>query len=520
MKMHDIVRHVAIWIASSSDDGSKSLVLSGIGLSEISVGEFLNSNSLKRVSFMKNHITRLPDCVIEQCSEASTLLLQENLFLETVPEKFLQGFEALRVLNLNATKIRSLPHSLLQLSDLRALYLSRCHFLEELPPLGGLSRLQILDIHFSSIRELPEGMEKLSNLRQLDLSYTRNLQKFQVSIISRLPCLEVLNMRNIAYYFEGNGAEEEAQTTFKELKHLDRLLILCISFKRIPHLIPDDLAWINGLREFQILISPKKQVIMGEISTTNDKRVEIYNVDISPESIRQFCGIAKSMVLADCQGLDGKIIDLGINSIYHDLKSIVLYSMNFNGSSRPNGGLAAHCDLLPNLEKLTLEELHGLESISDLLGYPGLRFLRLKSVKVDFCFGMKDLFSCGDFIRTLPNLEVIEVTVCAELDELFNYVSGQNMALDPVVPKLRTLELRFLPKLRTLCRHKETWPCLEQVKVMQCEHLRSLPLSNQNAGTIKEIKGESEWWDALEWDDDETKSSLLPYFCPTLLPKF
>ena len=79
------------------------------------------------------------------------------------------------------------------------------------------------------------------------------------------------------------------------------------------------------------------------------------------------------------------------------------------------------------------------------------------------------------------------------------------------------MDLDVLPKLRTLCRPKETWPCLEQVEVSWCEHLRRLPLSNQNAGTIKEIKGESkEWWNALEWDDDETKSSLQSYFRPTL----
>ena len=50
--------------------------------------------------------------------------------------------------------------------------------------------------------------------------------------------------------------------------------------------------------------------------------------------------------------------------------------------------------------------------------------------------------------------------------------------------------------------------------MLRCEHLRRLPLSNQNAGTIIEIEVESEWWDALEWDDDETKSSLQSYFRP------
>ena len=40
VKMHDVVRDVAIWIASSFEDNCKSLVRSGMDLSEISVGEF------------------------------------------------------------------------------------------------------------------------------------------------------------------------------------------------------------------------------------------------------------------------------------------------------------------------------------------------------------------------------------------------------------------------------------------------------------------------------------------------
>ena len=140
VNMHDVVRDVAIWISSSFEDGCKSLVRSGIGLSEIFVGEFSNSNSLNRVSFMGNNITRLPDCMI-QCSKASILLLQDNDALDTVPKKFLQGFEALKVLDLSKTSIRSLPHSLLQLRDLRVLLFRYCSNLEELPSLGTLTKL-------------------------------------------------------------------------------------------------------------------------------------------------------------------------------------------------------------------------------------------------------------------------------------------------------------------------------------------------------------------------------------------
>lgn len=48
--------------------------------------------------------------------------------------------------------------------------------------------------------------------------------------------------------------------------------------------------------------------------------------------------------------------------------------------------------------------------------------------------------------------------------------------------------------------------------MLQCDHLRRLPLAKQNTDTINEIKGDLQWWSALEWDDEETKLSMLPYF--------
>ena len=78
VKMHDVVHDVALWITSSFENGCKSLIRSGIGLSEISDREFSNSNSLKIISFMNNEITRLPNCMI-QCPKALTLLLQHMI---------------------------------------------------------------------------------------------------------------------------------------------------------------------------------------------------------------------------------------------------------------------------------------------------------------------------------------------------------------------------------------------------------------------------------------------------------
>nr|POF06304.1 disease resistance protein [Quercus suber] len=511
VKMHDVVRDVAIWISSTSEDGCKSLVRSGIGLSEISVGEFSNSNSLDRVSFMVNNITRLPDCMI-QCSKASTLLLQGNLALNTVPEKFLQEFEALKVLNLSGTSIRSLPHSLLQLTDLRVLLLRYCSNLEELPSLGTLTKLQELDLYGTCIANLPRGIENLCELRHLNLAGTSKLKGIQPGIISKLSCLESLFMWESGFRFRLKG-EEDGQATFEELKSsFNRLHYLKISLNGIPWEKSEDLSWINRMSHLQLFFHQAQ----GRSELITRKKwcsIQNLNLSLSQEWIGWFWGNSSSLELNDCTGLVEMLEGfIESDASFAGLKSLVI--LNCPTSLGWGGGCAARCDLLPNLEELHLVSMKNLNSISELAGHLGLRFHSLKSIGVEYCSQMKYLLSCGDYIQTLPNLEVIMVIDCENLEELFNNESGQNISPDPMVPKLRILQLGNLPKFKTLCRHEETWPCLEQVGVWECKGLRRLPLTNQNAGTIKEIKGESEWWDALEWDDDQTKSSLLPFFLP------
>ncbi|KAE8125650.1 hypothetical protein FH972_020430 [Carpinus fangiana] len=530
VKMHDVIRDVAIWIASLLEDGCKSLVCSGSGLSEMSIVEL--SNSLKRVSFMNNKIIRLPDCVV-QCSEASTLLLQGNVPLDRVPERFLQGFEALRVLNMSGTDIHSLPLSILQLGELRTLLLRDCRNLKELPPLEGLSGLQVLDLSATGIRELPRGMENLSNLKQLNLSRNIHLTTIQAGIIYRLSCLEVLMMTPSAYQFSVKRSVQEAMACLEELKCLERLLVLYIRLERIPYFSYEDLLWMDRLRQFYFSIGPtetylptrheKKQKVgdfrrnrrekrMGNFFPTRheEKVVYIRRLDLrSEELIGPLLSTANYLILGHCLGLSDMLENLVLNSVvcFAGLKSLTIQGCS---GSVWQGGCAADSDLLPNLEELYLEQLNYGKSISELFGHLRLRFLRLKLIQVLSCSQMEYLFSCG----CLPKLEVIEVRRCYRLDELFSYDSMQYMAPDPVVPSLKILELICLPELRTLCRDEEIWWHLEQVHVFKCNLVKKLPLTDQNAEKIKEIKGDSQWWNTLEWRADTTKSNLLPYFHP------
>jgi disease resistance protein RPS2 len=521
VKMHDVVRDVAIWIASSSKDGCKSLVHSGVGLSEMSVVK-LSDKSLKRVSFMNNKIVRLRDCVVK-CSNASTLLLQGNPDLDIVPEKFLQGFKALKVLNMGGTRIRSLPFSLIQLGKLRALLLGGCHKLEELPPLEELSRLQVLDLSDTGIRRLPRGMENLNNLRQLNLSGTRNLKSIQAGIISRLSCLEVLDMAKSSYSFSMKRNVQNEMACFEELKGLVQLLVVNIKFKGIPNFSNEDLSFINRLRQFHFFV-------ISEVSRTNpvntfmdqflphrrgERAVTIMSCNLHSEEVLfgPLLSTANDLMIVRCRGLSDMLEDLVIKNVvcFASLKSLTIDRCS---GSVWQGGCVAQYDLLPNLEELYLGRLNYGKSILELLGHLGSRFLRLKQIIVEHCSKMEYLLSCGPFIHALPNLEVLKVRYCDRLGELFIYDSMQYIALDPIVPSLRILQLFRLPKLRTLCRDEEIWPHVEQVHVFGCDLVRKLPLTDKNAKNMKEIKGESYWWNALEWHDDTTESSLRPFFHP------
>ncbi|KAK2639471.1 hypothetical protein Ddye_027266 [Dipteronia dyeriana] len=518
VKMHDVVHDVAIWISSTMEDECKSIVRSGIGLTRISEVEM--SESLKRVSFMNNRITKLPNCGI-CCPETVSLLLQGNRFLSQIPNGFLQAFESLKVLNLSETRIRLLPQSMLELGDLRILLLKKCFYLEELPQLGGLSKLQVLDCSETSIRELPSGMKSLINLRQLYLSGTYNLKTIQSGIVSGLSGLEVLDMTSGAYIW---GLMEEAndrQATFEELQNLEQLHSLSIRLGRIQSLQNEDLTLIGRLRIFKLLIGPET----NSFRSKHDKRkLIISGLQLSGEWIGRLLTNASMMHLNNCPGLNQMLETLVIRSIgsYTCLKSLTI--TRSSSSLRPDGGCTA-LDLLPNLEELRLHDLTKLGSISELVGLLGLRFSRLKLLEVFRCEGLEYLLTCGNFIISLPNLETIKVSSCESFVEIFNFPLQENFVPEPVVPNLRTLKLVKLPRLETLSRqdgsgqHSKFISCvyhmkaIEQVEVFKCDNLRKLPLTIQNANTMKEIRGEAEWWNQLELEaPHNTKSSLDRFF--------
>ncbi|KAH0641475.1 hypothetical protein KY289_032449 [Solanum tuberosum] len=490
VKMHDVVRDVAKWIANSSKlDEHISVFQAGIGLTEISHTTKVSA-SVKRISFASNKIEYLPDFFTE-CSNTTSLLLQDNIPLVKIPDKFFLSFPALKVLNLSGSGIRALPCSINELCQLHALILQNCHMLKELPPIGNLCDLQLLDCDRTMLRCLPEGMDKLTNLRVLNIPASDLQSSISQGFFLKFSSIEIVDVMGSCL-----GA-----TSFDELSSLHNLTCLFITLDS-SLIINRDYTWMKGLKRFCIEVGKTSIYVPFNKSTREiivSKCETFSNGELS--GMLQF---ASHLYLLDCMGLSKLIANK--KSTLNGLKSLRINNCCCDFGPVEEG-ISGQIDPLPNLEYLRFFSVDHLKSVSGFGHFLGLRFSKLRRLDVSFCPRVTCLFG-GVFSAIPKHLEEIEILGCVELVVL----CGGSLA-NSETPRVRKLSLRNLPKLATFGEAQSMWEHLEELEVVRCNGIRKLPLSIQTSKNIKIIRGESqEWWSQLEWDDDNFKSNLQHCF--------
>jgi disease resistance protein RPS2 len=175
VKMHDLVRDVAIQIASSEKYGF--MVKAGFGLKEWPASN-KSVEGCTVISLMGNKLTELPEGLV--CPQLKVLLLGLDDGLN-VPVTFFEGMKAIEVLSLNGgcLSLQSLQFS----TNLQSLLLNRC-VCKGLIWLRKLQRLTILGfIWCGSVEELPDEIGELKELRLLDLTGCRFLRRIPVNLI-------------------------------------------------------------------------------------------------------------------------------------------------------------------------------------------------------------------------------------------------------------------------------------------------------------------------------------------------
>ncbi|KAA8535569.1 hypothetical protein F0562_030572 [Nyssa sinensis] len=202
VKMHDVIRDVAISIASKEEYG---FLVTTSGKEWPEKDEY---ERCKVLSLWSNNIYELPNEL--ECPELHTLVLDCNKPSLKVPNGFFNGIKKLNVLHLSNMHISSLP----KLVNLRMLCLNNCRFVDMALLIKELPKLEILSLVDSRIKEMEElapEIRQLTHLRVLDLRKCYNLVIFPSHVISNLSRLEELCISD-----EFNGWEVEASVPLKD----------------------------------------------------------------------------------------------------------------------------------------------------------------------------------------------------------------------------------------------------------------------------------------------------------------
>ncbi|CAA0306633.1 unnamed protein product [Arabidopsis thaliana] len=234
--MHDVVREMALWIASDFGKQKENFVVQArVGLHEIP--KVKDWGAVRRMSLMMNKIKEIT-CE-SKCSELTTLFLQSNQ-LKNLSGEFIRYMQKLVVLDLS----------------------SNLYFNKLPEQISGLVSLQFLDLSNTSIEQLPIGLKELKKLTFLDLTYTDRL--CSISGISRLLSLRWLSLLDSNVHGDASvlkelqqleNLQELAITLSAELISLDQRLAKVISYLGIEGFLqkPFDVSFLASMENLNAL---------------------------------------------------------------------------------------------------------------------------------------------------------------------------------------------------------------------------------------------------------------------------
>ncbi|XP_052485106.1 probable disease resistance protein At5g63020 isoform X3 [Gossypium raimondii] len=199
VKMHDVIRDMALWIAGESEN-ERFFVKSGVQLKEQPKAK--KWEEVTRMSLRKNQIENLTE--ILECPNLRTLFLSSN-DLKVIMDDFFNSMPMLRVLDLfNNMNLEELPVGIAKLVSLEHLNLSQ-----------------------TGIKKLPVELKALAKLKYLNLERTCDLKMIPQQLISSFSKLQVLKMEECGY---------GCLLVLEEMEHLKYLNVLTLTFRSASEL--------------------------------------------------------------------------------------------------------------------------------------------------------------------------------------------------------------------------------------------------------------------------------------------
>jgi len=462
VKMHDLVRDVAIRIASSEKYGF--MVKAGIGLLEWPTSN-KSFEGCTTISLMGNKLAELPEELV--CPQLKVLLLELDDDLN-VPERFFEGMKAIEVLSLKGgcLSLQSLQFS----TNLQSLLLIECEC-KDLIWLRKLQRLKILVFRWCySIEELPDEIGELKELRLLDLSGCQNLRRIPVNLIGRLKNLEELLIGDRSFKgwdVVGCDSAEGINASLTELSSLSHLAVLSLKIPK-AECIPRDFVF-PSLLKYDILLGDQDYYYSERVYPTSTR---LYLRDISATSLN-----AKTF-----EQLFPTVSQISFWRV-EGLKNIVLSS-----DQMTTHGHGSQKDFLQRLEHVKVSECRDIRTLFPAKWRQALKNLR--SVEIDSCESLEEVFELGEADegineeKELPLLSSLTRLQLSRLPELKCIWKGPTRHVS--LQNLIHLELSFLDKLTFIFTPSlaQSLVHLETLRIEYCLGLKHLIREKDDEGEI------------------------------------
>ncbi|KAG8368973.1 hypothetical protein BUALT_Bualt15G0101900 [Buddleja alternifolia] len=516
VKMHDLIRDMALRVSRND------MVKAGLQLYAIPE-EHEWKKDLSKISLMFNKISEITRCMSPNCPSLSTLILRRNP-LEMIPDVFFIYMSGLRVLDLSYTWIEELPSSIADLENLNALLLTCCVELRFVPPLTKLKALKELDLNKNKIKELPSGMQNLINLKCLNMGYMSCLEMIPSGMLSNFSHLQRLilsdNLPVQAEELEGLKHLEEFQGLFYDVHNLNQFIISQQKYGKLSFY-----SIVVGEYDSWSRVHPDSKRLTDKLVTIKGYS---FKKEIGGEGKVLLPNDIQDLKITRCNGLNSCLSDVfpSLNSL-RSLKCFKINNCNevecistFSTSSNlMEGG-----EPFQSLENLIIAWLPNLTSLIHITAAapPYGTFSCLKKLRIEFCNKIKKLFT-PSLVQNFCSLEEVYVSECAEMEEIIGEddFSSYDDRTVVTLPKLRGLSLKWLPKLRSICKVMMTCDSIERIGLFQCHGVKMLPfflprLNGQPCppGNLKEIrlgKEDKEWWESLEWKQSNVQHILQPF---------
>lgn len=500
VRMHKWIRRAALY-KLSSDDEHKHLVKTGKSLQQpLKVEQWKQK---KWISLVDNEMESLPES--PDCPMLSTLFLQKNPFLKTIPDLFFEYMGNLRVLNVDGTGIMSLPSSMSKLIRLKVLYLNGCTELGVLPSqIGELKNVEVLDIRCSTVERMPPEIANLSFLRRLLVSLPNFSSQDDTQVVL-YNCDVISSISNL----------EELIIDVKSYKHLCiemQHVVIDKVAKALPLLTTLKFCFDGGVEDDVIKVVagtptfsvPNADAFMGFLHRRDVSKPKSFQVFIgcsssSPPRIPNFHFYERYLRYRNGKGHNATICQVLTQTdaleLFNHKELEHLSDFGIASLHKVRGCLIEDCNqiraitnkvdspILPNLEELYVKMMPQLESILKGPVVPG-SFCKLRTLKIENCTLIKELL----------------------VD------SGNATLYHDFLPNLEMLILIDMPNLTRICSYKSLdWPALMKLQLHGCLKLIELPFTKDNARKLTSIEAERTWWDKLQWQEPEVKERLQPY---------